>query len=378
MTRRVVALLAALAVFASGCALGDDKLRLEASFDDVIDLTNDSPVFAGDVPIGSVKSIDLGDDNRARVVMEVEPDTGLPAEVEATLMQTSILGERGIQLRPLSPEGRLESGVIRQTRVRTDLEDLVVSGTEVLSFVAADRLSAMVHAGAVTFGDRGNVVGGLVEDLETFIGEAKAGEDEIVRLLENLDALLGTLGSEAETNAKAVEALARANQALAEEDERLLDALEDLGELGDVGERILRRNRRQLDDFFRQLRTILDALTAIDGALFGLLVELPRHNLHVPGANMLEFVQIWQDSVMCGTESEDRDNPAKSCDPPNPGRSNEEPEFFHADQCDEAGKGCPHGHREENEPNDFGDDDDAEKDNAEEDDGDGSRGGVMR
>ncbi|MGH3442140.1 MAG: MCE family protein [Nitriliruptorales bacterium] len=370
MTARLVALLAALAVVASACA-GGERLRLEAAFDDVIDLTVDSPVFASDVHIGSVRSIALTEDNRARVVMEVEADTGLPAEVEAILMQTSILGERGVELRPVSSGGRLASGVVQRTRVRSDLENLVVAGTDVLSFVAADRVSAVVHAGAVAFGGRGDVLGGLVDDIEVFVGEAEAGEDEIVRLLVNLDALLGTLGSEAETNAEAVEALARASRALAEEDERLLDALADLRELGDVGERILRENRRQLDDFFRQLRTIIAALTAIDGALNGLLVELPRHNLHVPNANLLEFVQIWQDSIMCGTDTEDRDNPAKSCDPPNPGRSNEEPDFFRSDECDEHGENCEHGHRTRNEPTDFGDEDDVE----EEDDDSGGGGG---
>ncbi|HEX2027169.1 MAG TPA: MCE family protein [Nitriliruptorales bacterium] len=353
--RRLLALLAALTVAASGCAR-DDHLTLEAEFSDVIDLVERAPVFTADVRIGTVTGIELTDRNRARVTMEVRGHNGLPSDVEAVLKQTSLLGERMVELVPQGDSGRLSAGVIEDTDVQTDLEDVVRTGNDLLAFVAADRLNAAVHAGAVTFAGRGGTLGQAIADVETFVGDVEEDKGEVLRLLDGLDALLATLASEAETNAQALESLARSSAALTEEDDRLLDALGDLRELGGVGERILRDNREQLEHLVAQLRTILDAVTRVDGALQGLLTWLPRHNLHVPNANQLEFLQIWLDLVGCGTSSEDPDNPAKSCTPPNPGRTNQLPPGAAITSCDERADGCRYGeHGTHNEPNDFGD-----------------------
>lgn len=358
MRRMLPALLGVLALVASACAFGGpEPVEVQARFDDVMDMTELAPVFTGDVEIGTVTSIELSDDNQALVTMEVEPDTGLPSEVKAVVMQTSLLGERAVQLVPVNGSGELSSGTV-PGEVQSDLEDLVSTGSDLLAFVAADRLNAMVHAGAVTFAEQGSNLGGLLEDFEIFVGEFDSRSNEITRLLDSLDAWLGTLAEQSEVNAESLEVLARSNQALMEEDDHLLDALEDLQELADNGERVLRENRQELDEFFAQLEVIVKAITGVEGALQEFLTYLPRHNVHVPNAQFFEFVQIWQDTVICGTDAERemRDNPAKSCSPPNPGVSNEEPPGTRADRCDEEGVDCVRGHRTKNEPNDFGSD----------------------
>ncbi|MBW3577218.1 MAG: MCE family protein [Actinobacteria bacterium] len=341
-----------LALMAAGCR-ADGTLTVETEFSDVIDLVPRAPVFAADVRVGTVEVIELTDDHRARVTMEVRDDTGLPAEVKAVLKQTSLLGERMVELVPTRPGGRLSSGFIEDSEVQTDLERLVITGNDLLAFVAADRLNAAVHAGAITFGGRGGTLGQLIGDLEAFVGDYEADKGEVLRLLDALDGLLEPLAREAETNAAAVEALARSTAALSQEDERLLDALEELRRLGVVGERILRDNRDELRDFFAQLQVILHAVTAIDGALQGVLTYLPWHNLHVPNAEKLEFVQIWLDVITCGTSSEERDDPSATCDPPNPGRSNDPPPGTAYGPCDADARGCRFGHTTHNEEPDF-------------------------
>jgi alanine racemase len=82
--RRLLVIAATLAVVAGGCAT-NDELRIEAVFDDVIDLVPQHMVRAGDVRVGTVTRIELTDDDRARVVMRVRTDTGLPARVHLQL-----------------------------------------------------------------------------------------------------------------------------------------------------------------------------------------------------------------------------------------------------------------------------------------------------
>ncbi len=341
---RLVALVAVLTLAATGlvgCA-NDDHLEVEAVFDDVIDLVPRHHVRAGDIPIGHVTDIELTDDDRARVTMRVQPDSGLPAEVEAVLRQTSLLGERYVELRPIGDEGRLSAGTIEQTRILSDVEDLVATGGDLIAGVAADRLATAVEVGAVAFGGRGGTLGTMLERAEVFVGRYDEGQDDLIRLIEASDVLLTELATEADTHGDAIAELARASRALSEEDERLLDAIDDLARLSDVGARILAEHGDEFDDLIRRLRLILEEVMRIDGALQNALFWFPRHNLHVPGGVLFEMSQVWADISMCGVHSEE-DNPANSCDPPNPGVPNEPPPtWLGPDGCDLEHEDCPY------------------------------------
>lgn len=340
MTRPVVRLLAVVLVGALVLpACSNSGLQLEAEFDDVFDLVEQAKVMTADLQIGTVTGIELTDENTAKVTMSVRDDTGLPSEVKAVVRQTSLLGERFIELVPLNENGSLASGTIQETEIVSDLEDLVNTGNDLLAFVAADRLSRAVQAGAITFGGQEAALRSLLTDLEQFVGTYDRDKGEVLRLLDNLDALLGTLASEAEVHGEAVEALARSTQALREEDDRLLDALSDLRRLGAVARRVLADNRQEFHEFFSQLRTILDALTAIEGGLEGLLTYLPRHNLHVPNGQLNEFVQLWTDLIICGTDDEREGDPTRDCTPPDPVRTRST-NSVPADECDTAHENC--------------------------------------
>ncbi len=352
--RRIVAALAVLVTVAAGCA-GQEPLRVEATFDDVMDLVVDGYVMAGDVPVGTIESISLTGDDRAHVVMEVDADNGLPADVEAVLKRTSLLGERYVELHPLAPGGELSSGTIEQTRVLGDLEDLVRTGNDLLFGVATDRLAQAVEAGAIAFGGRGSTLGTFLERIEVFVGRYEQGTDEVLALLDAADRLLAGMAAEAETNAQALESLARSSAALQEEDDRLLDAVQDLRGLADVSAKILAENRTELDALFRRLHLVLDQLVRVDGALQNVLTWLPRHNLHVPNGVLLEMAQVWNDFSFCGEDSEP-DNPSNSCDPPNPGRTNHPPPGYGGpDACDDRHEGCPYDDAEPYRPGEGGD-----------------------
>lgn len=334
---RLLAVVLLGALVLPACSKG--SIQLEAEFEDVFDLVEQAKVMTADLPIGTVTGIELTDENTAKVTMSVRDDTGLPSEVKAVVRQTSLLGERYIELVPLNENGSLSSGSIQETEIVSDLEDLVNTGNDLLAFVAADRLSRAVQAGAITFGGQAAELQSLLTDLEQFVGTYDQDKGEVLRLLDNLEQLLGTLASEAEVHGEALEALARSTQALKEEDERLIDALSDLRRLGVVGRRILADNRQEFHQFFSQLRTILDALTAIEGGLEGVLTYLPRHNLHVPNGQLNEFVQLWTDLIICGTDDERQGDPTRDCTPPDPVRTRGT-HAVPADECDTRHEGC--------------------------------------
>lgn len=339
-----VAAAVVLALVASACGSvfgGSDNLTVTAAFDDVNDLVTRAGVRAGDVPIGTVTDIELTDDNRALVTMSVQPDTGLPRDVQAALAKTSLLGERFIDLRPTGDTGSLEDGQhIEDTTIVSDFEDFVAAGNEALALVAADQLAAAVQTGAQAFGGRGALLGQFVTEVETLVGRYDEGKDDLVRLIDSLDQLTAELAPDAQTNADALATLREASDALGKQDDRLLDALEDLTRLSVVGGRILDDHEREIDNAVRRLRIVAAQVNRIPDALQNLLTFAPRHNIHVPNGVVNEEAQVWLDFIVCGLNETEGD-PSRDCTPPNPGQpSSPPPHRLHPESCDEAHVNC--------------------------------------
>lgn len=335
---RLLAPLVALVLVLAGCSFGDDTMTLYAEFDDAQDLVTQAQVRAGDVPVGLVTAIDLTDDLRARVTMEVDADLQLPGDTAAWLSKTSLLGERFVDLRPQGTDGRVTDGMeLADTRVVTDLEDLVGVGSDTLAFVAADRLAAAVQLGAEAFGGRGALIDQLVTDLRLVVGRYEDGTDTITGLIDELAALTASLAPDAEANAGTLDLLLESSDALAEQDERLLQSLADLQRLAVVGERILEDNAGELDDSVRRLRVLLAAVDEIDGALAEAIEQLPNHNLNVGDGVTDEFAQVWTDFVVCGLQS-DEDDVSNACEPANGGSEAPPPQ---RDPCPADEVRCP-------------------------------------
>ncbi|MBW3659600.1 MAG: MCE family protein, partial [Actinobacteria bacterium] len=352
----------ALALSAGACGIigGDDTLTVTATFDDVIDLVPRAGVRAGDVPIGIVTDIELTDDAEARVTMSIEPDTGLPRDVMASLAKTSLLGERYVDLRPTGESGEIQDGQhIEDTRVVGDFEELVDASNEVLAFVAADQLSAAVTVGAQAFGGRGGLIGSFIENVEGVIGRYDEDSESLVHLIEAVDSLTVEMAPDAELNAAALATLNETAVALDAQDERLMDALDDVTRLSIVGARILDDHEAQIDNFFRRLRLILRQVNRYPEALERILVLGPRHNLHVPNGVVNEEAQVWLDFIICGYNETEGDV-TRDCTPPNPGEDSDPPPFQPTpESCNANHEGCP-GHDPNTEPTDEnqdGDDD---------------------
>jgi phospholipid/cholesterol/gamma-HCH transport system substrate-binding protein len=93
-----------------GEGTGSDAYQVVVEFEDVLDLVPQSAVKVDDVTVGSVTDIEL-DGYTAKVTASINGDVALPANVSASLRQTSLLGEKFVSFeRP--PEGQ-ERGELR-------------------------------------------------------------------------------------------------------------------------------------------------------------------------------------------------------------------------------------------------------------------------
>ena len=125
----VLALLLLTLVGLTGCGLqaydlplpgkqvsSSDGYRVTADFADVVDVVPRTLVMANDVAVGQVDTVKrVG--WRARVTMTIRKDIVLPANATADVRQTSLLGEKYIQLAAptgatVASAGRLADGAV--------------------------------------------------------------------------------------------------------------------------------------------------------------------------------------------------------------------------------------------------------------------------
>lgn len=107
-------------------SLRSGGLELTATFDEIGGLKQRAQVVIGGVKVGQVKSIDLADDFRAKVTMDVDSRLALPADTSASILTSGVLGDQYIALEPGGDPETLHSGEpIEFTQSAVILERLI-------------------------------------------------------------------------------------------------------------------------------------------------------------------------------------------------------------------------------------------------------------
>ena len=312
--RRAVALVV-LALVGASCG-GDDGLDVSARFADVGDLAASAPVMLADVPIGKVEDIVL-EDGEATVTMSIDDGIGVPQGVTARIRRTSLLGERVVDL--VVPEGlpanapMLEDGaVIERTETRADLEDLVLEGSDVLAPISASEIATLVEEGAEGFGGHGKDLRKLLGNFSEIVQAYSGRTDQLRSVIESLDQFNSIIASQAEAQARSIENSAQAVRVLREEADRLEVAIRALDRLSRGGRSILEEHSDEMARFFRQMRAILDVLNSEQDSIVRILRWAPKHNQNTQWTEHRDFVQVYQDLIVCGL-NDDPDDPARRC-----------------------------------------------------------------
>ncbi len=77
---------------------GGDRIVLHATFDDIGGLSVRAPVRIAGVKVGQVSAIDLDDDLRAEVALEVESGLDLSIDSRAAIRTSGLLGDQFISV----------------------------------------------------------------------------------------------------------------------------------------------------------------------------------------------------------------------------------------------------------------------------------------
>lgn len=321
----LTAMLAVLGLFLAGCGLNPfaaETTTVSATFPDVVDLVTDGSVKLNDVDVGRVEAIELTEDNQAHVTMSIDADAPVPTDVTAILAKTSVLGERYVDLVPADEAETccIEDGtVIDDTHVRTDLEDLVASGSGLLAEVSADAVHTTVELGAETFSGRSELISRFVDDLNHVVSTYDDNSGDLLALIDSLDRVTAAYAPNAAENAAVLEDLRVATAALQEQDDQLLDTLDDVTGLSGEAVEFLSGHQDEIADSVRRLRLVLEQVEASDDSIRGLLDIGPLYLSQLRKGELNGEAQVWLDTVLCGIQ-DDQGEVDEDCTPPNPGQ----------------------------------------------------------
>lgn len=279
MNARPMALLAAGALAAgllSGCdyegasslplpgGAGEGGYEITMVFDDVTNLVPQETCRAGDVVVGSVRSIELRDDLTAEVVCQIDPDVELAGNAVATLRETSLLGERFVALDP--PAGVAAVGVLEPGAELAQADSHVVPDVEVVLGALSQVLNGggLAHLETIsrelTIALAESDLGGTTRRLATLMDTLDDNRDDITLALEAVNRLAGGLADQREVIADALDAVPGGLAVLERQRPRVIKLLGRLGNLSDTAVPLIQRVKADTVADLEHLGPVLENL----------------------------------------------------------------------------------------------------------------------
>jgi phospholipid/cholesterol/gamma-HCH transport system substrate-binding protein len=276
---KAVAALVASAVLLAGCSfdpyklplpggtdVGSHPITITAQFRDVLDLVPQSTVKVNDVTVGKITDVRL-QGYHALVTMQLRDDTKLPDNAVATIQQTSLLGEKFIELSaPADPSPNpLRSGDVidmDRTGQNPEVEEVLGALSLLLNGGGVGQLQTIARELNKTLHGREGDARSVLHQIRSFSGQLDRHKQDIVTALEALDRLSGQLNHQRDTIDATLDQLPGALRSINTQRDDLVRMLKALAHLSGVATRVIRVSKDSTVDTLRQLSPVLSQLQA--------------------------------------------------------------------------------------------------------------------
>jgi phospholipid/cholesterol/gamma-HCH transport system substrate-binding protein len=252
-----------------GVEVGDHPYRVKVRFSDVLDLVPQSGVKVNEVAIGRVDEITLAPDGwTAEVTMLVNGDVRLPANANAKLRQSSLLGEKYIELSaPEQPDGKLLANgaliPLARTNRNTEVEEVLGALSMLLNGGGVDQLQKISRElNAALEGNETNIRN-MLDNVTTFVSTVDSSKNDITRAIDGLNRLAGTLNGQRDQIANAVDNLGPGLRVLSDQRTQLVTMLQALDSLSTVAVDTVNKSQA---DIVADLKALVPALQKLGEA----------------------------------------------------------------------------------------------------------------
>ncbi|MGI5390950.1 MCE family protein [Streptomyces sp. CA-251251] len=253
-----------------GADLGSHPYTVSAELDDVLSLVPQAAVKVNDVAVGRVTAIRLdGDAWTARVTMEINGDVRLPADATARLEQSSLLGEKYVQLSApgTSPAAaRLADGAViplARTGRNTEVEEVFGALSLLLNGGGVNQLKTITQELNKALGGREGEVRSMLERVEKLVGNLDDHRGDITDALDAVNRLSSTLAGRKDDVRTVLTDLSPGLKTLHEQRGSLLTMLRSLDTLSGVAVSTVEASK---DDMVADLKAIAPTLKALADA----------------------------------------------------------------------------------------------------------------
>ena len=253
-----------------GADLGDHPYTVKAHFKDVLDLVPQSGVKVNEVPVGRVEDIQLAPDGwTAEVTMRVNGDVTLPANALAMLRQSSLLGEKYVELSS-PPKGEAQGKLandavipIERTNRNTDIEEVLGALSMLLNGGGVEQIQNITQELNAALEGKEPDLKSTLANLDTLVSTLDASKSEITRAIDGVNQLAGTLATEKDQLAGAIDSLGPGLQVLSDQRTQLVTMLQSLDSLSTVAVNTVNASQ---EDIVADLKALTPALQKLGEA----------------------------------------------------------------------------------------------------------------
>ncbi|MCE7005696.1 MCE family protein [Kibdelosporangium philippinense] len=276
-----------------GADLGDQPYTVKAQFRDVLDLVPQSGVKVNEVPIGRVEAITLAPDGwTAEVTMSVRGDVQLPGNSFARLRQSSLLGEKYVELAAPDAgkqQGKLANGAyigLDRTNRNTEVEEVLGALSMLLNGGGVDQLRTIANELNQVADGNEPQLRALLTNTNKLVSDLDARRGDITKALDGLRKLSSTLDGQKDKIAKVLDEIGPGLQVLAEQRPQLVTMLQNLDQLSDVAVDTVNKSKTNLVADLKALAPTLQKLSEAGANLpkaLELLLSFPFPDSAVAG-----------------------------------------------------------------------------------------------
>lgn len=258
-----------------GADLGDDPYRVRVQFADVLDLVPNAGVRVNDVPVGRVEKIGLEPGSwEAEVTVLVNSNVELPENATARLRQSSLLGEKYVELAdPPSawkPHGELVDGAVipvERTNRSPQVEEVLGALSLLLNGGAVGQLQNITQELNAALEGRESDARNLLSNVDELVSGLDAQRDDITKALDGVNRLSASLNAQREDIDTALRDLEPGLRVLNEQRGQLVTMLQSLDRLSQVGTDVINKSKDDLVSNLRALAPTLRNLAKAGGDL---------------------------------------------------------------------------------------------------------------
>ena len=268
-----------------------------ANFEQVGDLVEAANVQSSDVKIGSIQNIELDQSEwLAQVTMCIDKEEEVPADVEAIVRTTSLLGEKFVDLKPNS-EGApyLQDGDIidvENTSKATELEDVFARLGAILGTGNLEELNRFTAAQAKILGDNAGELKEVLGRLRQFTDLLVSRKGDIASSIDTLDDVSRTALQNTQVLQRFLDSFGDASGVLADQKEGLQDLLVSLDQFTEISLRLLEATDQGLTEQFAKLRPVLQTIVNHAGDVRKTLTTLATFSDWFPESMPGDYLQL--------------------------------------------------------------------------------------